>query len=101
MMGGMYISAWAAAVMTLTAVPYWGEGFPKGWSAGIHYSNKWNGDRLHLNGNYKYNKLNTEAIRHQRPASIIFPDTLYYVNEFGNTYSSKKGIGWMEFMRFR
>jgi hypothetical protein len=68
---------------------YWGDGLPKGWSAGIHYSNKWNADKIHLNGNYKFNKLNTEASGYTR-SQYILPDTLYYVNETGNNYSSKQ-----------
>jgi len=86
--GGMYITM-SSGGDDFDGGSYWGEGFPKGWSAGVHYSNKWNGDRLHLNGNYKYNKLNTEASG-INTSKYILPDTLYYVNEFGNTYSSKE-----------
>ncbi|WP_276481310.1 outer membrane beta-barrel protein [Paraflavitalea pollutisoli] len=68
---------------------YWGEGLPKGWAAGLHYSNKWNQDKLHLNGNYKFNKLNTEASG-LNLSKYILPDTLYYVNETGNNYESKE-----------
>lgn len=68
---------------------YWGEGFPKGWSGGLHYSNKWNGDKLHLNANYKYNKLNTEATG-RTTSQYITEDSIYYVNESGNNWNSKE-----------
>jgi hypothetical protein len=68
---------------------FYGDGLPKGWTGGLHYSNKWNGDKIHLNGNYKYNKLNTEASGYTR-SQYILPDTLYYVNETGNNYNTKQ-----------
>ncbi len=86
--GGMYITMGGGGD-EFDGGTFWGEGFPKGWSAGMHYSNKWNGDRLHLNGNYKYNKLNTEASG-RNISKFITRDTLYNVNEFGNSYSSKE-----------
>ena len=33
-----------------------GEGLPKAWNAGAHYSNKWDNDRKNLNGSYQYFK---------------------------------------------
>lgn len=86
--GGMYISM-SGGDDGFGGGSYWGEGFPKGWSGGLHYSNKWNNDKRHLNGNYKYNKLNTEASG-RTTSQYILPDSLYYVNEFGNNYSSKE-----------
>jgi len=67
---------------------YWGEGLPKGWNGGLHYSNKWNGDKIHLNGNYQYNKLNSEAQGNTFSQNII-GDTILYTNEFGNTFSTR------------
>jgi hypothetical protein len=67
---------------------YWGEGLPKGWNGGLHYSNKWNGDKIHLNGNYQYNKLNTEAQGNTFSQNRI-NDTVLYTNEYGNSFTSK------------
>jgi hypothetical protein len=67
---------------------YYGEGLPKGWNAGAHYSNKWNSDKIHLNLNYQYKKLNTEASGNTN-SKYILPDTLYYINDRGNSFSSK------------
>lgn len=67
---------------------YWGEGLPKGWNGGLHYGNKWNGDKINLNANYQYNKLNTEAQGNTFSQNII-GDTILYTNEFGNSLSSR------------
>lgn len=34
---------------------YNGKGLPEQTNAGVHYDNKWNGDKQSLNGNYKFN----------------------------------------------
>ncbi|MBO9201732.1 MULTISPECIES: TonB-dependent receptor [Niastella] len=67
---------------------YWGEGLPKGWNGGLHYSNKWNGDKIHLNGNYQYNKLNTESEGNTYSQNIL-KDTVLYTNENGNSFTSR------------
>ncbi|WP_207512732.1 TonB-dependent receptor [Longitalea luteola] len=68
---------------------YWGEGLPKGWNAGLHYSNKWNADKIHLNSGYQYNKLNTEAQGNTLSQYILPDSTNLYVNESGNSYRSR------------
>ncbi|OQP62554.1 hypothetical protein A3860_28090 [Niastella vici] len=68
---------------------YWGEGLPKGWSAGLHYSNKWNADKIHLNSGYQYNKLNTEA-RGNTFSQYILGDSILYTNEYGNSFNSRE-----------
>ncbi|MDF2189238.1 TonB-dependent receptor [Paraflavitalea sp. CAU 1676] len=67
---------------------YWGEGLPKGWTAGIHFSNKWNEDKQHLNLNYKYNKLNTEASG-LNISKYLLTGPSQNVIESGNNYSSR------------
>jgi hypothetical protein len=67
---------------------YWGEGLPKGWNGGLHYNNKWNGDKIHLSGNYQYNKLNSDAQGNTFSQNII-GDTILYTNEFGNSFSTR------------
>ncbi len=67
---------------------YWGEGLPKGWSGGLHYSNKWNNDKIGLNSGYQYGKLNSEASGLVK-SQYILPDTLYYINENGNSFNTK------------
>lgn len=67
---------------------FYGEGLPKSWNAGALYSNKWDNDKLSLNTGYQYKKLNTEA-RGLTQSKYILPDTLYYINDNGNNYSSR------------
>jgi len=67
---------------------YWGEGLPKGWNAGLHYSNKWNADKIHLNSGYQYNKLNTDA-RGNTFSQYILGDSILYTNEYGNSFNSR------------
>lgn len=67
---------------------YYGEGLPRVWNAGVLYSNKWNGDKKALNSSYQYKKLNTAA-RGTTQSKYILPDTLYYINESGNSTSSR------------
>lgn len=67
---------------------FYGEGLPKGWNAGALYSNKWDNDKISLNSGYQYRKLNTRA-RGLTQSKYILPDTLYYINDNGNSYSSR------------
>jgi hypothetical protein len=67
---------------------YWGEGLPKGWNGGLHYSNKWNGDKIHLNGNYQFNKLNAES-EGNTYSQYITGDSILYTNEHGNGFSRR------------
>lgn len=53
-----------------------GQGLPKTWTGGGHYSNKWMGDSLTFSGNYKYGKNVTEGFNNSR-TQYILPDTQY------------------------
>jgi hypothetical protein len=86
--GGGISYSWNGGGDEFGGSQYWGEGLPKGWNGGLHYSNKWNGDKIHLNGNYQYNKLNTEAQGNTFSQNII-NDTVLYTNEYGNSFTSK------------
>lgn len=69
---------------------YWGEGLPKGWAGGLHYSNKWNDDKISLNSGYQYNKLNTEA-RGFTQSQYLLPDSVTLnVNDNGNSFRSRE-----------
>ncbi len=67
---------------------FYGEGLPKSWTAGALYSNKWDNDKKNLNSSFQYKKLDIAA-RGTTQSKYILPDTLYYINERGNNYSSK------------
>ncbi|KIC91840.1 outer membrane beta-barrel family protein [Flavihumibacter sp. ZG627] len=65
---------------------YNGEGLPKAWNAGAHYSNKWDNDKKNLNGSYQFYKqdvLNEGTTTSQ----FILPDTLYYNDQRRKTFS--------------
>ena len=65
-----------------------GEGLPKSWNTGVNFSNKWDKDAKHLNGNIRFNKLNNEA-QVRTTTQYILPDTLYFQNQQNNTYNSR------------
>lgn len=67
---------------------FYGAGLPRAWNAGGLYSNKWNGDKISANTSVQYKKLNTVA-EQVTQSKYILPDTLYYINETGNSYSSR------------
>lgn len=66
----------------------YGSGIPRAWNAGGLYSNKWNEDKISAGTSFQYKKLNTDAGQITQ-SKYILPDTLYYVNETGNNFTSK------------
>lgn len=67
---------------------YYGQGVPKGWAGGINYANKWNEDKVHLNGSYQYNKLNTETEGNNQ-SEYILQNNHYFTNQTNNSFRSK------------
>ncbi len=67
---------------------YYGEGLPTSWSAGTHYSNKFNGDRHKINFNYRFNKLNTTGAGTTN-TEYLLTDSSYFRNEIGNKFSQR------------
>ena len=62
-----------------------GQGLPTAWTGGTHFSNKWQEDKFHINGNYRFNKQNVygkSSIRTQ----YILPDTQYFNNQTQDIY---------------
>jgi hypothetical protein len=84
--GGMYMVSSGGDAFDRGS--FYGEGLPTGWNGGLHYSNKWDNDRINLVSNYQYKKVNAAA-RGNTESKYILPDTLYYVNDKGNSYSSR------------
>ncbi len=64
---------------------YNGEGLPKAWNGGLHFSNKWNNDKNNINGNYRYYKQEVSVEGSNRTQTIL-PDTQYFSNQTRNTY---------------
>jgi hypothetical protein len=67
---------------------YYGEGLPTSWSAGTHYSNKFNGDRHKVNFNYRFNKLNTNGSGTTN-TEYLLTDSSYFRNEVGNIFTQR------------
>lgn len=65
---------------------YNGQGLPKAWTAGAHFSNKWNADNRNINGNYQFYKQDVDNAS-TSASQYILPDTLYYNQETGKTFS--------------
>lgn len=59
---------------------YNGQGLPSVKTGGLHYNDKWNDDRLSVNGNYKIIQLGVDG-NNSTNSQFILPDTLYYNNE--------------------
>ncbi len=66
-----------------------GEGLPRSWSAGLQFSNKWDNDKKNLNLNYRYKKLNNDAVVSNR-RQYILPDASYFANERSRTHATKQ-----------
>lgn len=86
--GGMSVSSAGADNFEERGGTFYGQGIPKGWNAGMMYSNKWNADKISMNGAYTYKKLNTEAAGTIQ-SKYFLPDTTYYINEEGDRYNSR------------
>lgn len=63
-----------------------GNGLPKAWTGGLHFSNKWNEDKNNFNASYLYKKLNVTG-NDDTKTQYILPDTLYYMNQQNNNFS--------------
>ncbi len=64
------------------------NGIPKNWNGGLHYSNKYKGDSLNINGSYRYSKVYLPGIT-QAFSKTFLPDTSWSNNSktdaFNNT----------------
>ncbi|MBX3242428.1 MAG: TonB-dependent receptor [Chitinophagaceae bacterium] len=65
-----------------------GNGLPTMWTAGLHFSNKWNEDKYNINGSYTYKKLNIYGENETRTQNIL-PDTLFYTNQKSTNFSQR------------
>jgi len=65
-----------------------GNGLPTTWTAGAHFSNKWNEDKQNFNASYSYKKLNIYG-EDETKTQYILPDTLYYMNQKSTNFSQR------------
>jgi len=60
------------------------RGLPKAYTAGVLYSNKWNGEKNNLNTSYRYNRLATINEGSTLTQNIL-PNSVTYRNKFPTT----------------
>lgn len=66
------------------------EGLPTSWTGGLHYSDKWRGERKKINANYRFLKTNIRA-EGNTISQYILPDTQYFNDQASKSVSSKTG----------
>lgn len=66
---------------------YSGEGLPKVWTGGLHYSDKWAQDQQHLSSNYRFSRQNTEVVGGNF-TQYNLPDSAYYTNQSRRNFST-------------
>ena len=71
---------------------YTGQGLPKAWTSGAHYSNKWNKDIHHISANYRFNRQNIETLNNTF-TQYSLPDSVYYNDQKSNTFSTSDRHG--------
>ena len=64
------------------------NGIPRNWNGGLHYSDKYNNNKVSLNTGYKYTKINSLGTT-TTFSKIFLPDTSWNNNSTNNTYSSR------------
>ncbi len=65
------------------------EGIPKNWNGGLHYSNKYKGDSLNINGSYRYSKINAPGFS-QTYSKTYLPDSSWANNSTANSFSNRQ-----------
>lgn len=63
------------------------NGIPQNWNGGLHYSNKFDKDKLSLNSGYKFSKVNASGLTTSF-SNTFLPDTSWTTNSRNNTFSS-------------
>ncbi len=66
---------------------YDGQGLPKAWTGGLHYSNKWVQDKYHLAGNYRVAKQNIETVGNTL-TQYNLAGQQYYTDERNTSFST-------------
>lgn len=66
---------------------YSGEGLPKVWTGGLHFSDKWNNDASHIQGDYRFARQNVEATSNAI-TQYVLPDSAYYTKQNLNQFST-------------
>ncbi len=61
---------------------YNGQGYPLVQTGGLHFNNKWDDDKISMNGNYKIMNLMVDGSSTTNSQNILSNDTINYTNDF-------------------
>ncbi len=67
---------------------YNGEGLPKVWTGGLHFADKWNEDKQHIVGNYRYGMQNVEVNGLTTTQNPLTNDSVSVTREKRNQFST-------------
>lgn len=67
---------------------YNGQGLPKAWTGGVHYSNKWKEDKHHLSSNYRFARQNIETIHNILTENYLPGNAKYYTEQENTDFST-------------
>ncbi|MFM6945306.1 MAG: outer membrane beta-barrel protein [Bacteroidota bacterium] len=65
-----------------------GQGLPKVWTSGAHYSNKWNQDTFHVNANFRTSKQIVETNTNTNTQYILNDTSFNFTKATNNQFSS-------------
>jgi len=72
---------------------YSGDGLPKVWTGGVHYADRWNEDKDHLSGSYRYSMQNVEIGGSNSSIFSLPGDTTRVNTERKNQFNSGQRHG--------
>lgn len=67
---------------------YNGRGYPKAWTGGAHFSDKWNKDINHLSLNYRYAKQNIESVDNTLTQVILPNNTQQFTSQVQDEFKT-------------
>ena len=86
--GGVMITRMGSGSGDLGSGNNFGQGLPESVKAGIHFSNKWNNDKLNAGGNYLFNNLATRSGGNTFSQNTLL-DSVYFTRESGSTHTNR------------
>lgn len=67
---------------------YRGDGLPRVWTGGAHFANKWNEDKLHASGSYRYALQQADVSGSNSKVYALEGDTSRVNNEYKKQFNS-------------
>jgi hypothetical protein len=72
---------------------YNGEGLPKTWTGGVHYADKWNENKDHITGNYRYAMQDVELDGNSTIQRLLTNDSSSINDQHKNQFSKGERHG--------